>query len=173
MLKSKKLSRSRVVDRDTQFLAFILKLYKHATVLTLTKLAYLVDYLQFEKTDRRISGLNYRLYSFGPFDESVYSNLEDLVLKNIISSHLNYTKAGLEYLTYAFNDAVNDLKFKNEFLPELSIVEFHNIRDILLDLFFYDEKRLTKMIYNSKPVQALGITSPEDAGVCGQILSFC
>lgn len=170
MLKSKNLSRPK--RRDQQFLALIFKLYKHATVLTLTKLAYLTDYLTHEKTGKRLSRFTYRLYSFGPFDTSVYDALEKLIEKGVIRSCLNYTNTGLEYISYAFNDVIGDLKFKNEYLPDISLVEFHSIRDILYEFFYYDEKRLTRMIYHSKPIRALGITSPDDAGACGQMINF-
>ena len=165
MLKSKKSP-----DRDQQYLALIMKLYKHATVLTLTKLAYLTELLAHEKTGKRLSGFAYKLLSFGPFDSAIYDTLEKLIAKGVIRSCLNYTGTGLEYVTYAFNDVIDDLEFKHEYLPDISRVEFRLVEDILYQFFFYSESQLTNMVFNSKPVRALGITGPGPS--CDRILSF-
>ena len=124
------------------------------------KLSYLSDYLYFEKTGQELSGFIYRLYSFGPFDESVFLHLEELIGKQLIRSHLNYTRNGLEYVIYVFNDSVSDLNFKTEYMPQFTLLEFYTLRDILYEFFYYDEKRLTEMVYKSKPVRALGAIAP-------------
>jgi hypothetical protein len=148
--------------KTQQFIALILKLYKHCTVQNLMKLSYLSDYLYFEKTGQELSGFFYKLYSFGPFDESVYLYLEELIEKQLIRSHLNYTRNGLEYVIYVFNDSITDLRFKTEYMTRFTLLEFYTMRDILHEFFYYDEKRLTAMIYKSKPVRALGVKAPGD-----------
>jgi hypothetical protein len=158
--------------KTQQFIALILRLYKHLTVHSLMKLSYLTDYLFFEKTSRQPSSFSYRLMSFGPFDESIFNLLEGLIQHGLIQSHLNYTKTGLEHVTYVSSDAIPDIGFKTEFLPALSILEFHLIRDILYELMNYDEKRLTEMILKSKPIRALGITISGKPTAIGQILDF-
>jgi hypothetical protein len=149
-----------------------MKLYKHATALTLTKLAYLTDLHVHAKTGQRLSGFAYRLLSFGLFDPGIYIALEKLISRNVIRSCLNYTNTGLEYVSYAFNDAIGDLNFKRKYLPDVTLVEFRLIRDIVCEFFNYSELRLTKMIYHSRPVRALGVFSPKDPGACGQPLDF-
>ena len=158
--------------KTQQFIALIFKLYKHCTVQNLLKLAYLSDYLYFEKTGQQLSGFTYRLYSFGPFDESIFSLLEELIAKQMISSHLNYTRNGLEYASYVFNDSVTDLKFKAEFIPLFSILEFYTLREILYEFFYYNEKELTEMVYKSKPVRALGVAAPGESYGPGRLLEF-
>lgn len=165
MLKSKKSP-----ERDQQFLTLIMKLYKHATFLTLTKLAYLTDLLSHEKTGKRLSGFAYKLLSFGPFDPAIYDDLEKLIASDVIRSCLNYSSTGLEYVTYVFNDVIDDLEFRHEYLPDISLVEFYLAEDILYQFFLYSESQLTDMVFNSKPVRALGITGPGLS--CDRILSF-
>ncbi len=70
------------------------------------------------------------------------------------------------------NDAVPDLKFKTLFMPSVSIVEFHLVRDILYGLMDYDDRRLTEMVYRSKPVRREGVFAPGEPGAAGQILNF-
>ena len=158
--------------KTQQFIALIFKLYKHCTVQNLLKLAYLSDYLYFEKTGIQLSGFTYRLYSFGPFDESVFSHLEELIAKGLIRAHLNYTRNGLEYVSYVFNDSVTDLKFKAEFMPDFSLLEFTLAREILYEFFYYNEKELTEMVYKSKPVRSLGVASPGEPHGPGRLLRF-
>ena len=157
-------------SKNLQLLALIMKLYKHATVPALTKLAYLTDYLAHEKTGKRLSGFAYRLMSFGPFDPTIYEAMEKMIAKGVVRSCLNYTGTGLEYVSYAFNDVIDDLKFKNEYLPDISLVEFHLAEDILYQFFYYSEAQLTGMVFKSKPVRALEVTTP--GSPCGKILSF-
>ena len=95
-----------------------------------------------------------------------------MIANGLIRSHLNYTKTGLEYVTYAYNDRVNDLKFKSEFMPAISIIEFHLIRDILYEFMNYDDKRLTEMVYKTRLVRSQGVLVPGEFGAAGQILNF-
>lgn len=137
-------------------MAYVLKLYKHCTVNNLMNLAYLVDYLTKEKTGRPISHFRYRLYSFGPFDEMIYPCLEGLVYDQIIKTFVNYSRNGLEYVTYVFQDVYNDMDFKNEMMPQVSIGEFYLIQDIIYSLFYYDDKELLEMAYNTRSIKNLG-----------------
>jgi len=141
-------------------LAYILKIYKHATALNLMRLSYLIDFIVHEKRGHSISVFNYKLLSFGPFDENIFSCLENLVRNRLIHSHANYTQNGLEYVTYAYNDRVDDVKFKNELMPDISLSEFYCVRDILYELYNYSEKDITAMVYKTKPVKALGVREP-------------
>ena len=94
--------------KSQQFIAYILKLYKHATVQNLMRLSFLTDCVFVDKTTKRISSFSYRLYSFGPFDESIFSCLENLIEAGFIHSYLNYTKTGLEY--WIFPEKVDTVK---------------------------------------------------------------
>ena len=149
-----------ISNKTQQFLALIMKFYKHATALNLSRLSYFTDYLACDKTGRPISEFQYRLTSFGPFDEAIYICLEALAADRLINPHVNYTKNGLTYVSYAYEDAMNDLEFKNEFMPEVTVGEFYLMRDILFGLMNFDEKRLLAMVYNTRPIKALGVETP-------------
>ena len=159
--------------KTKQLLAYTLKLYKHSTVFNLAKLAFLTDCLAIEKTQERISSFHYELYSFGPFDESIFTSLENLISDQTIKSHINYTRTGQEYVTYAFNDnfLADDLKFKNERMPDIPLTELYLIQDILYQMFYYTEKDLTRLIYNTKPMKAIGAT-PDGLEGLGQALDL-
>lgn len=145
------------MTRTHELLAFILKLYKHSTALEIIKRAYLTDYIAFQKNKKTITGLKYLPHTFGVWDKGIYVFLDRLVIEGIVHSHISYTKNGHEYVHYAFNDILKDLNFKDRFMPSVSLAEFYLVRDILYSLFYYTEKDLTRMIYNSKPFKLMGI----------------
>jgi hypothetical protein len=118
-----------------------------------------------------MTGLTYKLYSFGIFSHDFLEHAEALLAKKIITCNLNYTQNGLEYVVYAYNDMVNDLEFKNHHMPDVSLSEFYLIRDILYSLFYYTENELSEMVYNSKPVKELGII-PRTTYRSGRTLLF-
>jgi hypothetical protein len=149
-------------DKSRQLLAYILKINKHATAYNLIRLSYLIDFIIHEKRGYRVSSFNYRLLSFGPFDESIFDCLEHLIQKRLIHSHAHLYGAGLEVVTYAYNDRVCDVKFKNEIMPDISLSEFYSVRDILYELNNYSEKEITAMVYKTKPVKVLGVSCPGD-----------
>ncbi|WP_319526181.1 type II toxin-antitoxin system antitoxin SocA domain-containing protein [uncultured Desulfosarcina sp.] len=150
------------ITKSEQLLSYILKLYKHCSILYFSRLIYLVDYLSYEKLNKKVSGYDYRLYSFGPFSPELIDSLENLVTKNIFKTNLNYTRTGLEHITYRFNDKYleDDLKFKIEYMPDISITEFYTARDILCLFFYYTEKDVCRMVYNTKPVKWLCSKKP-------------
>ena len=55
-------------------------------------------------------------------------------------------------------------------MPDLSLAEFYLAQDILYSLFYYSEKDLTRMIYNSKPIRNLGAIEPGTAS--GKTIKF-
>jgi hypothetical protein len=159
-------------EKSKQLLAYILKINKHATAYNLMRLSYLIDFIIHEKRGYRVSSFNYRLLSFGPFDESIFDCLEYLIRKRLIHSHAHLYGAGLEVVTYAYNDRVDDVKFKNEVMPDISLSEFYSVRDILYELYNYSEEEITAMVYKTKPVKALGVCCPGDYLASTVPLSF-
>jgi len=149
-------------ERSRQLLAYILKIYKHATAYNLMRLSYLIDFIVHEKKGYRLSSFNYRLLSFGPFDESVFDCLEHLIQKRLIHSHAHSYGNGLEVVTYSYNDRICDEKFKNEVMPDISLSEFYSVQNILYELYNYSEEEITEMVYKTKPVKALGVKRPGD-----------
>lgn len=144
-------------DKCQQLLCFITKLYKHCSLLSLSRLCFLVDYLAYEKMGRLVSGLDYKLYCFGPFNTAIIDQLDILVIKEFIRPNTDQFMSGADGINYCFNDdlLMGDLKFKAEFLPDISISEFYTARDILYLLFDYNEKEINRLVYNTKPVKFL------------------
>jgi hypothetical protein len=169
MAKTK--TKTKTNRKSGQMLAYIMKLYKHSTARNLLKLSYLSDCLAAAQTGRPLTSFQYRRYSFGPFNPAVYDCLESLVGRQLIKAHANYTRAGLEFVCYAYNDdyLMDDRLFRQRFMPAFSEEDFCLARDILYDFFFYQERDLTAMIYKSAPMKALGATPGGLEGL-GQVL---
>ena len=54
-------------------------------------------------------------------------------------------------------------------MPDISIGEFYLVQDILYQMFYYTEKDLTRLIYNTKPMKAIGATPDGLEGVGEEI----
>jgi hypothetical protein len=134
--------------RTGEILAYILKIHKHASAYFLVKLAYLLDYFHCQEFRYPLTDLHYRRFSFGPFDERIFSILEALVAEDLVRSHVNYTASGREYVTYAFNDEhlSEDMEFKNAHMRNITIGEFLFIRNYLHELLNYTEKDYAGMV---------------------------
>ncbi len=51
-----------------------------------------------------------------------------------LTDYLFFEKTGLEHVTYVSSDAIPDIGFKTEFLPGISILEFHLINELIHEL---------------------------------------
>jgi len=141
-------ARGSGAGRTGEILAYILKIHKHASAYFLVKLLYLLDYFHGQEFGYALTDLDYRQYSFGPFDERIFRILQALVAENLIRSHVNYAASGREYVTYAFNDKhlCEDMEFKNAHMRNIAIGEFLFMRNYLHELLNYTEKDYARMV---------------------------
>ena len=96
------------------------------------------------------------------------ASLSNLTLRSITKMPLG-GRPGCNFIqeAHAFNDnfLADDLKFKNEHMSDISLTELYLIQDILYQMFYYTEKDLTRLIYNTKSMKAIGATPDGLEGV--------
>jgi len=137
---------SQTFSKTEQLLAYISKIHSNVSVTSLMKLCYLVDLISFKKTKGQISTFTYRRYTFGPFDNEIYSGIKKLASNDILLSRSDFTTTGDEYVVYSFND-------KAEFdFDQLSKSEIEIIDEVVDSLRGYGAKVLTELAYKTKPM---------------------
>lgn len=138
-------------EKTTQLLAYILKHHK-SSVTSLIKLAYLIDLVSLKKGNSQVSNFQYIRYNFGPFDSRIYSYIEDMTNKGLITPIPEFTPAGNEFISYELNDDA-DINFE-----AINDGEKSSIDEVLAQLSGYGAKALTEVAYKTKPMVALGAT---------------
>ena len=140
------------MDKNKQFLAYILKNHPDLPVTSLMKLSYLIDLVQIKKTDKQISNYKYARYKYGPFDDIIYSDLKNLINNNIIQDNVNLTTYG-EYITYCFNEENDEIIF-----DKLKKNEKETIEEVVESVNGFGAKALVELAYRTKPMKKIGAT---------------
>ncbi len=136
-------------QKTKQLLCFILQ-DEPRDVTSLIKLSYLIDLAAFRKLEHKISEFEYIRYNYGPFDQKVYTNLNDLQKEGKVVSFSHYTNYGENVLFKINTDEQNfDL---------LSEDERKLIKEMLDSLQGYGARMLTDIAYQTSPMKALGAT---------------
>ncbi|MFH1227886.1 MAG: Panacea domain-containing protein [Planctomycetota bacterium] len=115
------------------------------------KLSYLIDLVSIKKNGKQIADFKYRRYNYGPFDDSIYSDLTNLVNAKVITQASEYTPMGEEFITYKLNNEA----FESD---RLSDEEKEVIDEVLNELNGLGAKTLTEIAYQTKPMKALKAT---------------
>lgn len=136
-------------QKTKQLLCFILK-DNPRDVTSLIKLSYLIDLAAIRKLRNQISEFEYIRYNYGPFDQKVYANLNELQKEGKVTSFSHYNSYG-ENVLFKLSDGVNDFNLISEDERQL-------IKDMLDSVEGYGARMLTDIAYQTKPMKALGAT---------------
>lgn len=137
---------------DTQkYLLYFSKFHPKPSVTVLMKLCYLLDLMAFGETNNKLTKFDYVRYSFGPFDQQIYRELEELVGKGLAHTDEDYTKLGTEVVYYKVNDEYADNVELSE--PGSTLAE-----ELLEAVKGYGAKELTQIAYKTKPMIKLKAT---------------
>jgi uncharacterized phage-associated protein len=134
-----------------KLVAYFSKMHRKPSVTVLMKLCYLTDLTAIKGSDNQITDLKYRRYTFGPFDEKIYIELEELVSKHILATKTEYTPYGNELITYDYDKP-------EEFDLDLPETEKKYADEVLEALGAYGAKALTEVAYKTKPMIKIGAT---------------
>jgi uncharacterized phage-associated protein len=140
------------MTKNQTLLAYLVKNHPKASVTTLMKLAYLIDLISIQEGKNQIFNFKYKRYNYGPFDEHIYKELDELAQNNVIIPSVDYSPTGSEYVIYEFNSE-SELDFKSLDDEELSM-----INSVLEKVKGYGAKALTDIAYKTKPMLKLGAT---------------
>lgn len=136
-------------QKTKQLLCYILQ-DSPRDVTSMIKLSYLIDLAAVRKFDRQISEFNYIRYNYGPFDQKVYSNLNDLQKEGKVVSFSYYNTYG-ESVLFKLNTQPEEDEFNLLSADEKSL-----IKEMLESLSGYGAKMLTEIAYSTAPMKALG-----------------
>ncbi len=115
------------------------------------KLCYLLDLMAVGEGKDKLTDFDYYRYSFGPFDQKIYSQLDALVLQGFAQQETDYTQAGTEVVYFKVNEEIADS-------VELDESEKALADELLEAVAGYGAKELTQIAYRTKPMRALGAT---------------
>ncbi|MFA5131904.1 MAG: Panacea domain-containing protein [Candidatus Paceibacterota bacterium] len=149
-----------MLTKNLQLLSYLTKKHPHASVTVLIKLCYLVDLVSIKNGSEKISNFTYIRYFYGPFDKSIYTELDQLLESGVLIATPEY-KGDSETIIYSFNE---EKKLDTSALDKNEIA----ILDEVLDsLDGYGAKALTDVAYSTAPMQALNATlgGDENLGV--------
>jgi uncharacterized phage-associated protein len=141
-----------MLTKNQILLAYLTKYKEKASVTVLMKLAYLVDLVSIKKGSEKIFSFVYKRYTYGPFDESIYRELEALQLEGVVLPKSDFTATGEEYIYYSFN---TESEIDCE---DISETEKTIINEVLESVKGFGAKILTDIAYKTKPMQMLGAT---------------
>ena len=139
-------------NKDLQILAYFAQKHPKASITVLMKLCYLADLISVKRDKKQITSFEYRRYNFGPFDNNVYSCVEELTSKGILRAETDYTSTGNEFVVYHFNDEAG-FSFNEVSEKEKGIID-----ELLASVNGYGAKVLTEIAYKTEPLKSLGAT---------------
>ena len=141
-------------SKTEQFIAYIVFKRPRASITSIMKLSYLIDLVSFKNRGVVVSDFEYRRYTFGPFDKTIYETIERLVLNHILVQSTEYAPMGEEFTVFSFSPEKED----SFVFGELSSEEIELIDRVISELSGYGAKSLTELAYQTAPMQEKGAT---------------
>ena len=138
-------------QKTKQLLCYILQ-DSPRDVTSMIKLSYLIDLAAVRRFEHQISEFEYIRYNYGPFDQKVYTNLNDLQKEGKVVSFSHYNTYG-ENVLFKLNAQPEDDEFSLLSPEEKSLV-----REMLDSLTGYGARMLTEIAYSTAPMKVLGAT---------------
>lgn len=140
-------------QKTKQLLVYIVSKHFNVSVTGLMKLSYLIDLISVKRHKKQVSCFEYQRYFFGPFDDRIYTLLNELVDEKVVLGEQHYTFENEEYLVYLFNNEKEDFTFKDLTRKDKEIID-----EVLEQLKGYGAKALTDITYETPPMKKLGAT---------------
>lgn len=139
------------LSETQKYLLYFSKFHPKPSVTVLMKLCYLLDLMATSENKGKLTDFDYCRYSFGPFDQKIYRELEKLVKLGFAHQDTDYTKLGTEVVFYKVSDQFADnVKLDS---PGRDLAE-----ELLEAVKGYGAKELTQIAYKTKPMLALKAT---------------
>jgi uncharacterized phage-associated protein len=143
-----------MLTKNQTILQYLINNNEKSTVTILMKLAYLIDLVSVQRNHGKVFKYNYKRYTYGPFDEKMYRDLDYLCLTGILKSNNDYTPTGNEYIVYTCNEKIRQ-KVKRF---RVNKKDKNIINEVLDSVKGLGAKTLTEIAYKTKPMKALGAT---------------
>ncbi len=149
-----------MTTKNHQLLSYLAKKHPQASVTVLIKLCYLADLVSIKNGGEKISNFTYVRYFYGPFDKTIYVDIDHLLFDGILKASPEY-KGNSETIIYSFNDE-KELNTSKLLDTEIAIID-----EVLESLDGYGARALTDVAYSTAPMKALNATlgGDENLGV--------
>lgn len=141
------------MDKKTkEVLLRIIKEHGDATITVIMKTCYLIDLTAKRRIGKRITGLDYIRYNYGPFDPNIYKFVLDLIKNELVIGETSYFGVGNEVVTYKMKDP--------NFVIEASIGKDEKsiVDEVLSSIRGLGAKMLTEIAYQTSPMKKLKAT---------------
>lgn len=142
--------RNFMCQKTKQLLALILRDGPRG-VTSLLKISYLIDLAAIRNIGKPISEFKYIRWNFGPFDSTIYKNLENMREEGTISAESCFFGSD-EHVVYNLTDPTSVET------DSLSPDELNIVSTMLEHVQGYGAKTLTEIAYNTKPMVLIGAT---------------
>lgn len=141
-----------ISDKNLQFILEIIKNKWTATITSIVKLAYLIDYAFFKKAKKQISDFEYIRFHYGPYDSNIEYSLLSLKWEKLLCTN-SYALSSWEEITqYTINNELYDNKNSKYNLLTAEEIEF--IWAFVEKLQEFSAKQLTEIAYETWPMKA-------------------
>lgn len=147
------------MGKTKELLAYLIQHYTSVSITGLMKLAYISDLVSIQKNKDPISDFEYIRYKYGPFDNKIYTYIQELLYDQIILEEPAYTQQGDEYIIYKFNELSSYL------FTELNDKEKIVANEVVNSLRGYGAKSLVDLAYRTKPMIAIGAKQGNEEGL--------
>jgi len=112
----------------------------------LVKLIYLADLFSKQKRQKKITGVSYNYYYYGPFSKQILETLDSLVAEKVIEERHVASPQGRKYLVYNTYNKINAFPSLNQ--GDLAILD--GVFQRYGSLNFKD---LIAYVYETKPIK--------------------
>lgn len=150
------------LTKNDRLIAYIANKHGIATITSLIKLAYLIDYVSVQQNHSKISDFSYLRWHFGPFDKTIYDVRDNLLAAGVLESRSEYNQFA-EYQVYVCD---NEISLEG-FNPEQKEI----IDNLLLQAQGYGPKMLTQVAYETAPMATKGYKIDNKIGI-GDVLDL-
>lgn len=142
------------MNANQKLLTYFASKHEKPSVTVLMKLCYLTDLVSIKRGGQQITEYKYERYTFGPFDKTIYQDLESLVEQEILDIELFYPEGAFsELVLYRPNEESDELESIDLSDEQKGIVD-----EILSSLGGYGARALTDVAYGTKPMLELNAT---------------
>lgn len=141
-----------VNNKTAHLVSYLAHNHPKPSVTVLMKLCYLIDLVHMKQHKNQISDFEYIRYMFGPFDKKIYSYIEELGKKDLISEEQSFaSETANDFIVVSGGEQkLDDGSFSKEELESISLV--------LKEVEGYGAKALTDIAYKTRPMLKIGAT---------------
>ncbi|MFA5748017.1 MAG: type II toxin-antitoxin system antitoxin SocA domain-containing protein [Candidatus Absconditabacterales bacterium] len=152
------------MDKNKQFLLYILSKLHKTNITTIVKMAYFCDLSSVKGVNNQITSYEYIRFYYGPYSEEIKHDIDSLIETKLINLHVYETGDGKDFYEYEYINKEIDFNLLSQ--KETSLMD-----EIILDLSKLNARQLGLLSYETAPMKILNAT-PGGNEHLGQVLNL-